>query len=324
MFRKLTALLMALMMLPAALADVYEGTTTALTTMTITADVTGTVDSVTVRPGNRVETSDALVTLGTEPVFASADGYVSLINGDEESAVEGTLLEVTPLERYQIHCTVEKAYQSIDTTLVHSGETLYIRCTADGTHRAVGIVTIVEGSEYRVLTLGGELYVGETVYLYRDEDFTSTQRVGIGTVVTNDTQAYVASGTLKRLCVQEGDVVERGQLLYQIGGGSVDAPDSGIVTSVSVQAGDNLEEGQILAELVPDGQVCVSMQVDEAKAARVKPGQSAELTLPDGETTLSGTVLDCTWATEGDSYTVRILPEAGTSLPLGMSVTARL
>ena len=324
MFRKLTALLLALLMIPAALAEVYEGTTTALSTVTITSEVTGTVDSVNVLPGDRVGTGDALATLGAESLFASADGYVSLINGNEGDDVDGTLLEVMPLERYQIHCTVEKAYQSADATLVHSGETLYVRCTTDGTHQAVGVVTLVEGSEYRVLTLGGELYVGETVYLYRDSDFTTEQRVGIGTVVVNDTQAYAASGELTRLCVQEGDVVERGQLLGEIGGGSVDAPASGIVTSVSVQPGDNLEEGQALAELVPDGQVCVSIQVDEAEAARAAPGQSAELTLPDGETTLSGTVLDCAWATESGSYTVRILPEAGVFLPLGMSVTARL
>ena len=324
MFRKLTVLLLMLLMIPAALAEVYEGTTTALSTVTVTADVTGDVDSVNVRPGDLVQVGDALATLGSEPIFASSDGYVSLINGNEGDDLDGTLLEVMPLERYQIHCTVDKAYQSADATLVHSGETLYVRCTADGTHRAVGIVTLVEGSEYRVLTLGGELYVGETVYLYRDADFTTDQRVGIGTVVVNDTQAYAASGVLTRLCVQEGDVVERGQLLAEIGGGIVHAPATGIVTSVSVQAGDAVEEGQVLAEVVPDGQVCVSLQVNEAEAAHVKPGQSTELTLPDGETILSGSVIDCAWATENGAYTVRILPEAGVCLPLGMSVTARL
>ncbi len=324
MFRKLTALLLALLISPAALAEVYEGTTAALTTLTITAESAGTVDATTVRAGDRVAAGDTLATLKAEPTFSGEEGYVSLINADEGDEVDGTLLELTPMERYQIYCTVDKAYQSADTTLVHSGETLYARCTADGSHRAVGIVTRIDGEEYRLVTLGGELYVGETVYLYRDADFTTSQRVGIGTVVANDTQAYGASGELSRLCVREGDPVERGQLLYEIGGGSVEAPAAGIVTAVSVQPGDAVEDSQAVAQLVPEDQVCVQFQADETDAKRIVPGQTAALTLPDGETTLSGTVIDCAWMVENGSYTVRILPEEGALLPLGMSVTVRL
>lgn len=210
---------------------------------------------------------------------------------------------------------------------VAAGDALYIRCTADGTHRALGVITEIDGSEYRVLTLGGELYLGETVYLYRDADFTAAQRVGIGTVVATDAQSYTAEGVLTRLLVDEGDTVERGQLLYEIGGGSVEAPISGIVSSVSVRAGEKVQADQAVAEIVPEDQICVEIELDEADAARIVPGQAAML-LPtsggDEDDGIPGMVLDVSWVPSDGTYTARVLPEDASALALGMSVTVRI
>ena len=325
MFKKLTALLLALLLPSAALAEVYEGTTAALSTVPVLSEISGTATAITAGAGDRVEAGDALLALKGESVFAAQDGSISLINVEAGEDADGTVLELMPLERYQIYCTVDKAYQSAATTLVHSGETVYIRCTSDGTHRAIGVVTLIDGEEFRVLTLGGELYIGETVYLYRDSDFTTDLRVGIGTVVANDTQGYAGSGAVTRLNVREGDEVERGQLLYELNGGAVEAPVSGILTSVSVQPGEAVEKDQQVAEIVADGMVCVEIQMEESEAARVSPGQVAELTLPgDDETVLTGTVIDTAWVTEDGRFTVRIQPEDGTLLPLGLTVEVRL
>ena len=325
MIKKLLTLALALLLPATALAEVYEGTTAALSTVTVTAGTSGLVQGIDAAAGSRVDAGDALVSLKAERVFASQDGTVSLVNARVGDAVDGTLLEVTPLNRYQIHCTVDKAYQSAEATLVHSGETVYVRCTTDGTHRAIGLLTRVDGSEYRVITLGGELYLGETVYLYRDEAFTASQRIGIGTVVANDAQGYEASGTVTGLWVEEGDEVERGQLLYAMNGGTVVAPVSGIISAVSIQPGDRIESEAVVAEIVPDGQVCVELRVSESEAARFSTGQSVRLTKandPD-EITFGGTVADVAWVAEDDRYAVRIMPEEGLNLSLGMSVTVR-
>ena len=315
MFRKLTVLLLALLLPASALAEVYEGTTAALSAVTVTAERAGVVGAA-VEAGRRVEVGDTLAGLKPERAFASQDGTVSLVYAGEGDAVDGTVLELAPLERYAIHCTVEKAYQS--------AEALYVRCTADGSHRAVGVVTQVDGAEYRVLTTGGELYVGETVYLYRDGDFTAESRGGIGTGVGSDVEAYEATGTLTALKVSEGDPVERGQLLYEINGGSVAAPVSGIIASVEVAPGDTVREGDALAQLVPDGQVCVEIRLSEADAAQVSPGQRAELTPAGTEEAIPGTVLDVAWVAGDGAYVARILPEEGSALPLGLGVTVRL
>lgn len=319
-------LLILLSLSSAAVAEVYEGKTLALTTLTVCAEYSGTVEAVEALEGQRINAGDAIVRLKPEKTFASQDGTVSLVNAEAGDTVNGAVLEVMPTERYTIHCTVDKAYQSAASTLVHSGETVYIKCTKDGTHRAVGVITGIDGAEYRVLTLGGELYLGETVYLYRDADFTSTQRVGIGTAVVSDTQSYEADGRLTRLRVAAGDSVERGQLLFEINGGEILSPAGGIITSVSCRAGEGVEQNQAVAELVPEDGIGVEIEVDETDAARIAVGDSARLTFAgrESEEAVAGTVIEVSAIAESGKYAVRIRPETPQALPQGMSVEVRL
>jgi biotin carboxyl carrier protein len=325
MMKKLTILLLTLMLTASALAEAYEGTTALMSTAVVTAAASGIVQSLDVEVGSRVEAGEVMASLKPERVFAAQDGSISLVNATEGDRIDGTLLELMPLERYLIYCTVSKAYQSAKSTLVHSGETVYVRCTADGSHRAVGVLTAIDGAEYRVTTIGGELYLGETVYLYRDADFTASQRIGIGTVVANDIQSYSADGTVTRLAVSEGEAVERGQLLYEVNGGVIEAPVSGIVTDVIVQKGEAVAEGQTVAWIVPEGQVCVKIQVDEGDISGFAKGQRVTMTRSYDfeENAFGGTVIDCAWTAQDALYTVRILPEEGIELPLGLSVTVR-
>ena len=327
MLKRCAALLLALLCLcGAALAEVYEGRTAALSTVPVQAAEDGNVETVPALAGQRVAEGEPLVRLRAERTFAAQDGTVSIVNAEVGDDVSGAVLELAPVERYTVYCTVDKAYQSAESTLVHSGETVYAKCTSDGTHRAVGVVTQVDGEEYRVLALGGELYVGETVYLYRDADFTATERVGIGTVVASDTQAYEAEGTLTLLRVAEGDAVERGQLLYAIGGGEIAAPVGGIVASVSCQAGDAVQEGQTVAEIVPDGEIGVEIQVDETDVAKMRIGSAAQLIFAgqEDEDAVSGTVVEISAIADSGEYTVHIRPDTDAALPLGMSVEARI
>ncbi len=325
MWKRLLAAALALLMPAAALAEVYEGRTQALETVAVTADASGLLEALEAEAGARVTEGDALARLRPEKVFATQDGAVARVHVCEGETADGTVLEVAPLEQYLIYCTVDGAYQAAENTLIHSGETLWMRCTSDGSHRAVGVVTSVDGEEYRVLALGGALYVGETVYLYRGDDFAAASRVGKGTVTANDTQTYEAEGDVTRLCAAAGDTVERGQLLYEVGGGTLCAPVSGIVSEVCVQAGDTVEADQEVARIVPDGKVCVEFQADEVDAARIAAGQRVELILPgDAEEAVSGTVLDVARIAGDGQYAVRVLPEDGVTPPLGLSVLVRV
>lgn len=327
MLKRLAALMLALAALSApALAEVYEGTTVTLSTLAVTAEASGVVEALDVQAGQRVAAGDRLASLRSEKTFASQDGTVSLIYAEAGDDVSGEVLEIMPLERYTIHCTVDKAYQSAESTLIHGGETVYVKCTADGTHRAIGVVTEIDGEEYQVLTLGGELYVGETVYLYRDDAFTASQRVGIGTVVTSDTQVYKAEGRLTLLRVDEGDTVERGQLLYAIGGGEIAALAGGIVASVACQPGDSVARDQVVAEIVPEDEIGVEIRVDESAVAAIAPGAAATLTFAgrEEEDAVPGTVASVSAIADSGEYVVRIRPDEPEALSIGMSVEVRL
>lgn len=323
----LAGVLAVCMLTSAALAEVYEGTVAAASEIQVTAASGGVLEALNVEIGSIVSEGDVLGSLQTSRVFASQDGTVANIQYREGEEADGTVMEIYPMERYQIYCTVDEAYQSAESTLVHSGEQVYIKCTNNGTHRGVGLITQIDGDEYRVLAIGGELYVGETVYLYRDKDFSTKQCIGIGTVVTSDTEIYEADGMIVRMYVEEGEYVERGELLYEIADGNIEilVPEDGLIMETAVQQGDHVEEEQTVLTLVPDGQFCIEIYADEASAAQMTEGDTVEITYPSDtqERIWPGVIAEIFRIAEESNYRVKILPESTEGLKLGMTAEVR-
>lgn len=320
--RVFAAVLAALLPLSAALAEIVEGHTAAMSTLCVESEASAVLDEVRIEAGALVAGGDVLATLRPNRVFASQDGVVARLNASAGDSVDGTVLEIMPLSQYTIYCTVDDAYESSEAMLIPGGETLYIRCTTDGSHRGTGIVVQIDGSEYQVLATGGEFYVGETVYLYRDADFTSRQRVGIGTVAIADTEIYASQGTLLRLCVEEGESVERGELLYEYIDGSetLCAPADGIVVEAASQ-GSAVSAGSTAFTIAPLDQLCLEIEVDETTAARLRVGEVLSLYYAGDveETRLSGTVARISAASEDGLYTAILLAE-GVPKRLGLTV----
>ena len=329
MLKKLACLLAALSLLcGGAMAESYIGVIAARTVDYVTLEADATLTRVTASPGDVVAAGDALAELATRRVYAADDGTVARVLAEAGDAVSGAVLEISPVQRYEIRCTVDSAYKSSAARKVRAGETVYIKCTADGSHRGTGIVTQISGAEYTVLTTGGELLTGEAVYLYRNADFTAKRRVGIGTVLAAATVSYEAEGTLVRLDVVEGEYVQRGELLYEYSAGeetALLAPAEGIVTEAAGQ-GATLKRGEQAFAIARLDSLCVEAQVSELTAGSVAPGDIARL-IPAGapeETPLMGRVVSVAGrAGEDGLYTVRI---ACDDLPprLGMTVEVEL
>ena len=94
MLKRWATLLLALISLAApALAEVYTGTTAALSTVTVRAGDAGAVAAAQAVVGQRVEAGQALVRMRSERNFASQDGTVSLVSADVGDAVSGEVLE---------------------------------------------------------------------------------------------------------------------------------------------------------------------------------------------------------------------------------------
>ena len=329
MLKKSLSLLAALALATApALAETYAGTTVASRTTALVSASGGVLESLSLLPGQRVEVGETVGSTRAEKVFAAWDGTVALCHAGAGDSVDGTVLEISPTSRYTVYCTVDGAYGDPETELVHTGEQLYLRCTANGTHKAVGVVTYIDGAEYQVEIIGGELYVGEVVNLYRDADFSAARRVGVGTAVVAEPIEYSASGTLIELCVQEGEIIERGELMFtwaQADSTQIVSPAGGVVASVLVAPGDVLQSDQIVAELVQPGDVRIQVQLTAADAARIQFGDAATYIRADDptETPRSAIVEGVSAIADGEGYVVLLIPE-DFDLPLGLSVEVRI
>ena len=319
------ALFLALCLLcTGACAEIFDGEMSFLEETTVYAPASGTLASLTAEAGDQVTKGETLGRVSEKRVFATADGTVSIVHAYPGEDVSGTVLEIAPTEKYLVYCTVTTAYQSPESAMVCAGETLYMKCSHYGTHRAVGIVTTVDGEEYHVETIGGVLYVGETVELYRSEDFDGKTQVGTGTVVQTDTVKAETTGTLLSLRVNEGDRVEKGQLLYTWSDSeqlNVTASASGVVTQVLAEAGDTVNSDDPLFRVAEPSQLAVSLKVEEESLKYFALGSSVTLYTETGynEETCQGTVTRISEIAENDTYQI-LVACPGASWPLGMSI----
>ncbi len=179
-------------------------------------------------------------------------------NVESVSTRYGAALYIAPENKYSISADIEKAYNDSANKYVNIGETVYISCTSDGAHTAVGEIVAAEGTTYTVETTSGELMMEETVNIYRSSEYTSSSRIGRGTVSRTAEIAVTGTGSVVALHVSDGDTVERGQLLFETVTGDLDglyatgneivSEISGVVASVSASAGGYGQQGRYHSE----------------------------------------------------------------------------
>ena len=329
MLKRIIALALALLLAAApALAEVFTGSTVARSSLNIAADAGGILDELYVRPGSAVQKGDVIARLRTTRVFASQNGTVARIHAEVGEETQGAVLEIAPVSLYTIHCTAEDAYDSIETQLLRCGESLFMKCTVNGSHRGEGRIYAIDGETYMVEATAGEFYVGETVYLYRDADYSYKQRVGVGTVVSAATETYESEGRITAIHVSEGEYVEKGELLYELIDGEsaeITAPVDGIITSCEAENGAAIENGQCIAVMAALEEICVAVQLEDSQIALVSVGDSAALRAScDGEERLvPGIVAEISNDKQDESYTAYILPEEAYPR-LGMTAEVRI
>lgn len=152
------------------------------------------------------------------------------------------MLFIEPTNKYAIAASTEKAYNRSENKFIHVGETVYLKCTSDGSHRGTGVVT---GMAKRPASTtwrspGGEFYIAETVSIYRRSDYAESSRIGRGTVAAAKVVAIKGSGSILKMHVENGDFVERGELLFETVTGTLDglyAPGNEIICEVSGNRG---------------------------------------------------------------------------------------
>ena len=314
--RKLTALTLALLlMLSTASAEVFTGKTVSGAVSTVTAEAGGKLEALDVELGQRVTAGEVLGQTAVEKVFATQDGTVAGVEPVTGNEVDGTVVKLQPVSRYTVYCTTSKAYGAPANQYITVGETLYVKCTRNGTHRGLGRVISVTGEYYTVEMTAGELFLGETVYLYRDSPhFSNKKRVGIGTVTEPEVEEYQISGVLQEMKVEVGDTVERGQLLYTWSADAetrIISPIDGIVTSLNYAKGDQVVQDGIVAEVTALEDIVLELTVDEDQATAMPVGTRVTYTrtMDKDERLRYGTVILVDELGEEGTFRVQIQPD---------------
>ncbi|MBE0600162.1 MAG: HlyD family efflux transporter periplasmic adaptor subunit [Firmicutes bacterium] len=329
-----------------AAAAEFEGSVIAPGVELVTMPYGGTVQSVSVREGETIQPGDTIARMQTRKVYAQEDGVVRGIFAETGDALdeENAVLYIATGSAYEISCSTASAYDSQETRYIRLGETVYVVYRTNQNYHAVGIVTAVSGSSYTVQTQSGNLTLGKTVYMYRDEAYSNKQLLGKGKVERLAEMPVYGTGSLLKLYVENGETVTRGQLLFEtVAGdmlitagedGAIRADSAGIVESVSVAAGDTVDKDAVILTVVPPGQFEIGFTISEDMLESVFVGQSVNITFSwneDTGSTVPGTVTKISYVSEtsddtGDTaatveYMGYVSFEADDTVKLGMSVT---
>ena len=344
MKKLVSIVLCALMLMSTAWADEsFDGRVVAGDAVSVTAPFGGTVKSCGLRVGTLVNVGDVIAKLSTTRVIATEDGTIRGIFAEPGDSAENTVLYLAPVSKFTVSANIGKAYQSAETTFVKIGEKVYLRCSKDGSHRAVGVVTAVKGSNYTVQTTGGELYMEETVNIYRTADYAAKQCIGSGTVSRTDAMAISGKGSILKLHVQDGEYVERGQILFEtVNGdltdvvysdGNVRSDVAGVIAEVKVKAGQQISQDDVMITVYQPSNYQISMDIPEDMLSTIKVGDACSIYFNWNETErepFPGVITDISYmsnttANGGETtYSAYVSFEADETVRLGMNVTVVL
>ncbi len=313
-------LLVILLAAGAACADTLSlnGTVEAGVTVPVYAPIGGTVDEVSVEKGMHVSAGETLFSYRTEKTYASGDGTVTGVfakAGDDAEIVAeqyGADLYIEGTTIYSVSASTSKAYSSAETTIVHTGETVYLVCRTDAKRYGTGIITTVDGTSYTVLVTEGNFIIGDSVTVFRDSAYSEKQRLGRGSIARVNPTAVTGTGAVVSVAVKDGDEVKRGDLLmetlsgtfegYEMTGTSVTAAEEGVIVSTSADAGTTVTKGDIVIQIAPVSGMRVEAAITADDRQALKAGDKVIIELEADESiSYEGTVRYITEMPEEDT-----------------------
>ena len=340
-FRKFLSIFTACaLLMGSACAVSFSGTVAASDTVEIYAPIGGTVERVEVSAGEKVQAGDVLATLETTKVYATEDGVITGIFGEPGDNAEtiaeryGAVMYIEGETVYTIAASTEEAYNTTDTKFVHVGEEVYLCCYSHGTHTGTGVVTSIEGTDYNVNVLEGDFLLGETVSIFRGETTASSSRIGRGDISRKSPASVTGSGSIVSIAVQDGDAVQKGDLLFETLDGSFDglymsgaqitADAAGTVYQLNLNQGSKIEKNSVAAVIYPEGKMRIEALVNEYNLSEIAVGdkvtvellwnQDAEVNYDGTVSMISGIAAENNGENETVSYTVYVdfMPDANT------------
>ena len=340
----------ALLLWGAASAEMsYDGTVVAGEIIPVLVAYGGQLADIQVEAGDMVEAGQILGEIGTTRNYAPIEGYVTglyIAEGDKTEDITeryGASIYIEPTNRYTIEATTEKAYNRSENRYIHLGERVYLKCLTDGSHTGTGMVSALTDKGYNIEVTGGEFSMQEKVGIYRSANYTAESAIGRGTVDRAKPVAVKGAGSVLKIHVQNGDFVERGEILFETVDGVLDglyapsgeiiSPADGIISSVSKGRGETVAKNEILMKMIPTESLRVEFLVQEADLFLLKEGQKVQMELYwdtelgrkyDGKVTRISHIQEETKdgaSTDRKNYKAYASIQADENLRAGMTVT---
>lgn len=304
--KKLFASLLSLSMLfAAASADsMLAGTVTSGKTEVAYAPYGGQAANIQVSEGDYIKVGDPIVDIMPTPVYAPVAGTVTAVFGQPGDSTENlderytAVLFMEPTSRYTINANTERAYASSATKMIHVGENVYLTCATDGSHMGTGVVISIGDSDeegntsYTVEVRSGTMLIGESIKICRASDYAVESCIGRGTVVQAKPVAVKGSGSILRIAVQPGDVVDRGELLFETVEGNLNglyavsnhllSPISGIIAKADLEEGATVSQNAAILSVYPLSSLQVQVDIPLMDLASYHVGSSAVIEVDVG------------------------------------------
>ncbi len=309
--KKMVALMLAALLALAGVPALAESSETLILTATVegldpivlSAPASGLLAPFSVRAGQLLSPGETVFTVEPQRVYAEIDGTVADVyaqageSADAAVARYGAVMCIEYADRYQIEASTRTGYNTAENRDLRVGTPVYLR-SANEKHFADGRITTVNGSQFTVQVLGGDLVYTEDVKIYREPDYNNKTLLARAELSIVQPYAISASGTLTDLAVRLGDEVHPGDYLFsyvpdvlgpalrgEANPTAVTAPQALIVTEVSVLPGASVQKDQALLSAIPAGTYRLKAQATEADVDRIAAGDEMtvsfdELDLP--------------------------------------------
>lgn len=333
---------------PAAETDltaysIANGQVAAVEFVDIVAPYSGVLEPFDLEAGDAVAEGDGLFGLVTAKLTAPEEGRVTWIFGQAGERAEdvcaryGAVVSMEPAQDQRIMASSAAAYNDEENRTLHVGEIVYFQSAKGDKEEGAGRVISVSGENFVVDILTGVFETGETLTLYRDDDYDNKEKVGKGAVVRRDPVSLAGGGVIAEVLVEEGESVQAGQVVATLAGYDADvgasplvtAPAAGVAAMVPVSSGQQVWKGQLLARIFCTDEMEIVVQADEVYLKNIEVGDELPVTLDtDDETVLTGTVTEISalgMTVQNAAYfTVHLSVDGADDLMLGQSAKVYL
>lgn len=320
---------------------ILTATVSTAETLALKAPSSGLLAPFQARVGDVIGEGETIFEVEPVRVYADIDGTVADVYvaeggvADAAMARYGAVMRIEYADRYEINANAATGYNNAENRDLRVGTPVYLRSSNEG-HFADGVITGVNGLQFTVQVLGGDLVYTQDVKIYRESDYGNKSLLARGRLSSVAPYSVSASGTVMEVAVKAGDVVQEGDFLFSYvpdvlspddreDATRVKAERGLIMTALNVQQGAGVQKDQVLAYAAPLGEYELTAHAEEGDVHRFAVGDTLiarfeELDIPAVEATV---LAISPLGSEGDvsKYEIRMGFEAPEGVWPGMHAT---